>query len=78
MMSLNELAEEYFYSAQKISQTIEELLNCRRKEMPAIQRRELNLRLRALREIRMENMDVANLLLHYYDQGGHIYEGYRL
>ena len=77
-MTLTELAEEYLYSAQLLARRIEELLACRRAETESSRIREINLRLQKLRAIRRENQDIADLLLHYYDKGGHIYEEYRV
>ncbi len=77
-MTMTELAEEYLYSAQLLTGRIEELLACRREATEYTQIREINLRLQKLRAIRRENQDIADLLLHYYDKGGHVYEEYRV
>ncbi len=77
-MTMTELAEEYLYSAQLLTGRIEELLACRRTATECTRIREINLRLQKLRTIRRENQDIADLLLHYYDKGGHIYEEYRV
>lgn len=77
-MTLTEMAEGYLYSAQLLTERIEELLACRRATTECNRIREINLRLQKLRAIRRENQDIADLLLHYYDKGGHIYEEYRV
>ena len=76
-MTLAEMAEEYLFSAELLTGRIEDLLACRRKETRSTRIREINLRLKMLRAIRRENQNIADLLLDYYDKGGHIYEEYR-
>ncbi len=77
-MTLPELAGEYLYGAQLLTEQIEALLVCRRTETDCVRIREINRLLQKLRAIRREERNIADFLLHYYEKGGPVYEEYRV
>jgi hypothetical protein len=77
-MTMNELAEEYLYAAHRITQQIVVLSECLRHTSVPHKQQALRSQLKTLRDIRREEQDLADLLLHYYERGGHYYEEYRV
>jgi hypothetical protein len=77
-MNMNELAEEYYYAIQRLTQQIDMLSDCLRRADAPRKKQALRSQLKSLQNIRREEQDIAFHLLHYYEPGVRRYEEYHI